>query len=150
MASSQTVASVPRGADGAISTTVDAMMSARGRVNEKLGEVKASAKESAAESLKTGAKESHYVESTNYNMIGTAIQFGLALMITVLMMLVVGLFIVNVPTSGAYEGEIQTAETIGGAGFVILVVTLLVVPVGGLVMYFARSGLGGFLGAARR
>ncbi len=84
-----------------------------------------------------------------HNMVSTAIQFGIGLMITILMILVVGLFVVNVPTSGAFSGTLETAQDIGGAGFVIMVVSLLVVPVVGLVAYFAGSGLMQFTGPRR-
>lgn len=80
------------------------------------------------------------------NMIGTAITFGLALMVAVVMIIVTGLFIANAPTSGAFQGTLDLAEDIGGAGFAILIVTLLAIPVVGLVAYFYRSGLGGFVG----
>lgn len=79
-----------------------------------------------------------------HNMVGVAIEFGVGLMVTVLMILVVGLFIANVPTSGAFSGVLDTAQNIGGAGFVIVVVTLLVVPVIGLISYFAGSGIMSF------
>ena len=84
------------------------------------------------------------------NMVSTAITFGLALMVTIMMMLVTGLFVVNVPTSGAFSGAIDTSINIGSAGFIIMAVSLLVVPVAGLVAYFARSGLGSFLGGGGR
>lgn len=80
-----------------------------------------------------------------HNMIGASITFGLALMIAVVMMIVTGLFLVNAPTSGAFSGSLSTAETIGGAGFVILIVVLLFIPVVGLIGYMFNSGLGSFV-----
>lgn len=80
-----------------------------------------------------------------HNMIGTAITFGLALMIALVMMIVTGMFIANAPTSGAFQGAINTAKDIGSAGYVIIAVVLLVIPVVGLIGYFVNSGLGGFI-----
>jgi hypothetical protein len=82
-------------------------------------------------------------------MVGTAITFGLGLMITVMMILVTGLFIANVPSSGAFSNTIDQAVPIGSAGFIIMVVSLLVVPVAGLVAYFMNSGLGGMTSRGR-
>lgn len=86
-----------------------------------------------------------------HNMIGTALTFGIGVMVLILVMIVVGLFVNYVPTSGAYQSQIQTTIDVGEAGFIITAVVLLFVPVGGLVAYLYRSGLGGFLqsGGAR-
>jgi len=83
-----------------------------------------------------------------HNMVGTAITFGLALMISIVMMIITGLFIANAPTSGAFSGAINTAKDIGSAGYIIIAVVLLVIPVVGLISYFVNSGLGGFIGGA--
>lgn len=88
--------------------------------------------------------------SVAHNMIGTAIQFGLALMIAIVMMIVTGLFVAKTPTSGAFSGAINTTVDVGGAGFVIVGVTLLAVPVVGLVAYFYNSGLGGLISGGGR
>jgi len=90
----------------------------------------------------TGRTATEQAYSVAHNMIGTAVQFGLALMIAIVMMITTGLFVANVPTSGAFEDAISTTTDIGGAGFIIIGVTLLVVPVVGLIAYFYRSGLG--------
>lgn len=81
-----------------------------------------------------------------HNMVGTAITFGLALMIAIVMMIITGLFIANAPTSGAFSEAINTAKDIGSAGYIIIAVVLLVIPVVGLIGYFVNSGLGGFIG----
>jgi hypothetical protein len=70
-----------------------------------------------------------------HNMIGTALTFGIGVMVLILVMIVVGLFVNYVPTSGAYQSQIQTTIDVGGAGFIITAVVLLFVPVGGLVAY---------------
>lgn len=100
--------------------------------------------ESTRVDLVPQVEEAETTTTRAYNMVSVAIEFGVGLMVTVLMILVVGLFIANVPASGAFSGVITTATNIGGAGFVIVVVTLLVVPVVGLISYFAGSGLMAF------
>jgi len=81
-----------------------------------------------------------------HNMVGTVITFGIAIMIAIVMMVVVGMFVANAPTSGAYQSQINTTIDVGGAGFVIVAVTLLVIPVVGLIAYFYQTGLGGMVG----
>jgi hypothetical protein len=84
-------------------------------------------------------------KSTVHNVVGGAISFGLGLMIIVLMALVTGYFVAEVPANGEFSEAINTTTDIGGTGFIIFGVVLLAVPVVALIGYFMRSGLGGFI-----
>jgi ABC-type phosphate transport system permease subunit len=84
-------------------------------------------------------------KSTVHNIVGGAISFGLGLMIIVLMALVTGYFVAEVPANGEFSEAINTTTDIGGTGFIIFGVVLLAVPVVALIGYFMRSGLGGFI-----
>jgi len=84
-------------------------------------------------------------KSTVHNIVGGAISFGLGLMIIVLMALVTGYFVAEVPANGEFSEAINTTTDIGGTGFIIFGVVLLAVPVVALIGYFMRSGLGAFI-----
>ena len=79
------------------------------------------------------------------NLIGGAITLGLGLMIIVMMMLVVGYFVAEVPSDGAFSEAINSTKDVGGTAFIIFGVTLLAIPVVSVVAYFYQSGLGGFI-----
>lgn len=79
------------------------------------------------------------------NLVGGAITLGLGLMIVVLMALVVGYFAAEVPSDGAFSEAINSTVDVGNTAFIIFGVSLLAIPVVGIVAYFYRSGLGSFI-----
>jgi hypothetical protein len=82
-------------------------------------------------------------EAEARNIVQQVMTLGLAVMVTVVMLIVVGEFVAQTESTGAFNQTIDDVVSNAETAFGILAVLFLLVPVGAVIFYVRRMGVGG-------
>jgi ABC-type microcin C transport system permease subunit YejE len=77
------------------------------------------------------------------NIVRQVMTLGLAVMITIVMLIVTGEFVAQTDSTGAFNGTIDTVVENVRTAFGIIAVLFLLVPIGAVVYYVRGFGMGG-------
>lgn len=80
------------------------------------------------------------------NIVQSVMTLGLAVMVTILMLLVTGAFVAQVSPDGAFNQTINDVTDNARTAFGILATLFLFVPIGAVVYYVRGMGMGGMMG----